>query len=65
MIRDKQEGREITRVEKPSGGAKVIDLMEALRASLKNSGAADEETEKPRRAAAAVCETLTDKACAG
>jgi DNA end-binding protein Ku len=56
LIKDKQQGREITRVAPPEGGAKVIDLMEALRASLKQKGGAadsDEEDARPRRAAAA------------
>jgi DNA end-binding protein Ku len=46
LIHDKQAGKEIVRTERPSG-PKVIDLMEALRASLKNNSAA-----KPKRAPA-------------
>jgi DNA end-binding protein Ku len=33
-VQKKVEGQEITMVEEPQGGAEVIDLMEALRASL-------------------------------
>jgi DNA end-binding protein Ku len=64
-IQKKVEGEEITMAEKPEQGAKVIDLMEALRASLERKGvkpapAAREEAEAPaagrkapKRAAAA------------
>ena len=63
-IQKKVEGEEITMAEKPEQGAKVIDLMEALRASLERKGvkpaaAARDEAEPapagrkaPRRAAA-------------
>src|SRR4030095_637587 len=33
-VQKKVEGQEITMAEEPQGGAQVIDLMEALRASL-------------------------------
>jgi DNA end-binding protein Ku len=33
-VQKKVEGQEITMAEEPQGGAEVIDLMEALRASL-------------------------------
>jgi len=33
-VQKKVEGQEITMTEAPEGGAQVIDLMEALRASL-------------------------------
>jgi len=42
-VQKKVEGQEITMVDAPEGGAQVIDLMEALRASL--------ETRKPARRA--------------
>jgi DNA end-binding protein Ku len=60
-VQKKVEGQEITMAEEPEGGAQVIDLMEALRASLdKKAGAASksaqpaQETEArkpPKRAA--------------
>jgi DNA end-binding protein Ku len=37
-IQKKVEGQEITMAEEPEGGAQVIDLMEALRASLEKKG---------------------------
>ena len=55
-VQKKVEGQEITMAEAPEGGAEVIDLMEALRASLDKkkapapSKAADPEPRKaPRR----------------
>jgi DNA end-binding protein Ku len=39
-VQKKVEGQEITLAEEPEGGGKVIDLMEALRASLEKKGAA-------------------------
>jgi DNA end-binding protein Ku len=45
-IQKKVEGQEITMAEAPEGGGQVIDLMEALRASLERKGT-------PGRAAAA------------
>jgi DNA end-binding protein Ku len=55
QIRKKVEGEEITVPESPTvpEGAKVIDIMDALRASLRRQGkgaaaAADEEAAKPR-----------------
>ena len=39
-VQKKVEGQEITMAEAPEGGAQVIDLMEALRASLEKKGAA-------------------------
>src|SRR5438876_5711357 len=48
-VQKKVEGQEITMAEEPEGGAQVIDLMEALRASLdKKAGAAS----KPAQTAA-------------
>ena len=38
-IQKKVEGQEITMAEAPEGGGQVIDLMEALRASLERKGA--------------------------
>ena len=45
-VQKKVEGQEITMIEAPEGGAQVIDLMEALRASLAKKA--------PARAAAVV-----------
>ena len=63
-VKKKVEGQEITMAEEaPEGGAQVIDLMEALRASLERKGAAPAKPEQavqtesrkpPKRAAAAV-----------
>ncbi len=39
-VQKKVEGQEITMAEAPEGGAQVIDLMEALRASLEKKGGA-------------------------
>jgi len=54
-VQKKVEGQEITMVDAPEGGAEVIDLMEALRASLEKKKApapakAAEERKAPRRA---------------
>jgi len=56
-VQKKVEGQEITMAEEPQGGAEVIDLMEALRASLDKkktpapAKAPDEEARKaPKRA---------------
>jgi DNA end-binding protein Ku len=46
-VQKKVEGQEITMADAPEGGAQVIDLMEALRASLERKGAAPA---KPRPA---------------
>lgn len=56
-VQKKVEGQEITMSDAPEGGAQVIDLMEALRASLERKGAA------PAKAAAAgePAETATRK----
>jgi DNA end-binding protein Ku len=70
-VQKKVEGQEITMSEAPEGGAQVIDLMEALRASLgKKAGAAakpaqpEQETEarKPPRRAAQVPQPAPKKA---
>jgi DNA end-binding protein Ku len=45
-IEKKVEGQEITMADMPEGGAQVIDLMEALRASLEKTG----ERKAPKRA---------------
>ncbi|MGH8136160.1 MAG: Ku protein, partial [Steroidobacteraceae bacterium] len=50
-VQKKVEGQEITLAEAPEGGAQVIDLMEALRASL--------EKKAPARARAPQAETPT------
>jgi len=56
-VQKKVEGHEITMAEAPEGGAEVIDLMEALRASLDKKkapapakAAAEEPRKAPRRA---------------
>jgi len=43
-IQKKVEGQEITVSEAPEGGAQIIDLMEALRASLEKKGGAPAKT---------------------
>src|SRR5213595_2836699 len=48
-VQKKVEGEEITLAEAPEGGAQVIDLMEALRASLEKKPKA--ETRKPPKRA--------------
>jgi DNA end-binding protein Ku len=52
-IQKKVEGQEITMAEQPEAGGQVIDLMEALRASLEKKPAKRSEAGKPaaRRAA--------------
>ncbi len=56
-VQKKVEGQEITMAEEPEGGAQVIDLMEALRASLEKKNApapakaAQEEERKPPKRA--------------
>src|SRR5262252_4856375 len=55
-VQKKVEGQEITMAEEPEGGAEVIDLMEALRASLEKkkapaaAKAADRPVETERKA---------------
>jgi len=57
-VQKKVEGQEITLTEAPTGGAQVIDLMEALRASLEKKAPAKtreapaEGRKPPRRAQA-------------
>jgi DNA end-binding protein Ku len=51
VIAQKVEGHEVTFVEAPEPQGKIIDLMEALRASLEESGGAAAERKGPRRAA--------------
>ena len=46
-IQKKVEGQEITATEQPETGGQVIDLMEALRASLEKKPARKAQTEKP------------------
>src|SRR5258705_4834042 len=55
-IQKKVEGQEITMTEEPAGGAQVIDLMEALRASLERKApakarATEAEARKPPKRA--------------
>jgi DNA end-binding protein Ku len=46
-VQKKVEGQEITATEQPETGAQVIDLMEALRASLEKKPAKRVQSEKP------------------
>jgi DNA end-binding protein Ku len=46
-VQKKVEGQEITMAEQPEQGAQVIDLMEALRASLEKKPAKKAQAEKP------------------
>src|SRR6266571_987294 len=50
-VQKKVEGQEITMAEEPEGGAQVIDLMEALRASLEKKAPAKAEQEEARKPA--------------
>jgi DNA end-binding protein Ku len=56
-VQKKVEGHEITMAEAPEGGAEVIDLMEALRASLEKKKAP-----APAKSAAAAVEAESRKA---
>jgi DNA end-binding protein Ku len=49
-IQKKVEGQEITLTEEPVGSAQVIDLMEALRASLEKKGSAPSKKESSGKA---------------
>jgi DNA end-binding protein Ku len=51
VIAQKVEGQEVTFVEAPEPQGKIIDLMEALRASLEESGGAAAARKGPKRAA--------------
>ena len=51
-VQKKVEGQEITLTEAPEGGAQVIDLMEALRASLEKKAAAPSKAREPQAAEA-------------
>ena len=62
-VQQKVEGEQITLAEEPEGGAQIIDLMEALRASLEKKGgaaparkgaAATKATRKPAKRVAAL-----------
>lgn len=46
-VQRKVEGHQITVAEEPQGGAQIIDLMEALRASLEKKGAAPAKGKAP------------------
>ena len=50
-VQRKVEGQEITMAEAPEGGAQVIDLMEALRASLEKKAPARAKDSEPAAAA--------------
>jgi DNA end-binding protein Ku len=47
-VQKKVEGQEITLAEAPEGGAQVIDLMEALRASLEKKASAPSRAREPQ-----------------
>jgi DNA end-binding protein Ku len=51
-VQKKVEGQEITLADEPEAGAQVIDLMEALRASLEKKPPKRAESAKPARKAA-------------
>jgi DNA end-binding protein Ku len=53
VIAQKVEGHEVTFVEAPEPQGKIIDLMEALRASLSETGGGEGERKGPKRAARA------------
>jgi DNA end-binding protein Ku len=68
-VQKKVEGQEITMTEAPEGGAQVIDLMEALRASLDKKAAApakarEPETRKPAKRAQQQAEPATTRKAA-
>src|SRR5450631_2668435 len=50
-VEKKVEGQEITMAEAPEGGAQIIDLMEALRASLEKKAPARAKAAEPEPAA--------------
>ena len=50
-VQKKVEGQEITLTEAPEGGAQIIDLMEALRASLEKKAPARAKAPEPEVAA--------------
>src|SRR5881275_3435087 len=50
-VQKKVEGQEITLAEAPSGGAQIIDLMEALRASLEKKAAPPSKAREPQAGA--------------
>src|SRR5450631_252775 len=50
-VQKKVEGQEITMAEAPEGGAQIIDLMEALRASLEKKAPARAKAAEPEPAA--------------
>src|SRR6266704_3955946 len=52
-VQKKVEGQEITMAEEPEGGAQVIDLMEALRASLDKKAGATSKSAQPAQEAEA------------
>src|SRR5215470_2728659 len=57
-VQEKVEGKEVTITAEPeAGGAQVIDLMEALRASLGKGGAAAAAEPAPAKAASAATKT--------
>jgi DNA end-binding protein Ku len=56
-VQKKVEGQEITMTEAPEGGGQVIDLMEALRASLDKKAATPAKARQPETQAEARTET--------
>jgi len=61
VIAQKVEGQEVTFVEAPEPQGKIIDLMDALRASLEKSGGDDAERKGPKRAARSAAPTKGKK----
>lgn len=63
-VQEKVEGHQITLAEEPEGGAQIIDLMDALRASLEKKGAAAAKRaeEKPARKPAKRAAPATESA---
>jgi DNA end-binding protein Ku len=51
-IQQKVEGQEITADEAPAAETKIIDLMDALKASLAKKGGSSDEMKPAKRAAA-------------
>jgi len=61
VVQKKVEGQEITMAEAPEGGAQIIDLMEALRASLEKKGVAPSKARQPQAQAEPATQAATRK----
>jgi DNA end-binding protein Ku len=61
-VQKKVEGQEITMAEAPQGGAQVIDLMEALRASLEKKAPACKPPKRAEPVAAPAAKKVKSKA---